>query len=711
MYPTRSKRTVYYVVAAVILTIYGCTFFTPIHAPHHDSRINKLKIADIVEARGNIENEIYSSLNFKDEDTISRKCEVYFKQYETRQKRIDLEFLATFELDELLYKKKRWFRNYSINRKKVLSKQGIKFGTEHEVEASNLYNEKVANHVKFESQTVDDFNHLRIFGKCFLEENEVSDELCKSKNELNLYPWYSGKYPLFSNWEGKLLRNGEVPIFKNNDKESHTGDSNQCSLRKWQKLSNGKGFVFPVVGSFNTDNLKRIIKVLRVLQNDLPIQVIHVGALSSNDIKAIIDVGRTELFTPPESHRKREIPFNISKDYPKQDIWFVDLRSVVDQEKFPNFKDYSSFHLSLSYFFNSFQDAIILSDKVIPLLRNLGTDLFNNERYQKYGITLFKSPSYPTTKMRKFDPGFHEVTSLLKDYLMPSIDDHQVFGIFQRDKVLATSNRVLEKNFQQLLDPNLIVLNKSKVLSGLLITCNMQFYKIFHLRFKPPNDKLHSVEYLWIGQEIAGTNEKVNFNMIHGTGLGVLTPSEKRPYEILTTSEELCSSSWGQVDDADVFKLLYVTSHQGENWMNMNPSFPNSIKERFSIPVEKTIDNVFLKDKEDGEEAKKITIEEMDTRIFDETFAINPYSIQLSMLPATLDTHVGDEFYLEPKNAWFEQVFAGSQKAHPYWCCYDIVGSPDSDQRGRIISYNNATQSEYNFLTDVWLQTLRSVNR
>ena len=147
---------------------------------------------------------------------------------------------------------------------------------------------------------------------------------------------------------------------------------------------------------------------------------------------------------------------------------------------------------------------------------------------------------------------------------MPSKEDCKIFGLHERSGD-SPSSRIFDHDFQLLQDPTVMVINKSKVLSGLLLSANLQLYPLLHGRFPVAKEEVNP-EYFWLGQEIAGTNAKVNFNQPSAVVAGIQTPLQNRDFKLVTASHEMCSFSWAQLDPQDESQLMYVTSHQLENY-------------------------------------------------------------------------------------------------------------------------------------------------
>ena len=102
-----------------------------------------------------------------------------------------------------------------------------------------------------------------------------------------------------------------------------------------------------------------------------------------------------------------------------------------------------------------------------------------------------------------------------------------------------------------------------------MISGNFEFLyhdDLFNIRINNTPTKT-KMDYLWLGQYISGINEQIIFNFNYAIMPGILTPSQNLPKDLIECLE-ICSSSWGQLSDIDDISLLYITSHQLQNWLN-----------------------------------------------------------------------------------------------------------------------------------------------
>ncbi|CUM62882.1 uncharacterized protein PRCAT00000441001 [Priceomyces carsonii] len=708
----RSKRFLTLIIFATVLLLLTSKFTSNVETIQNSDQ----KKFDILSERSNFRNLIYSKwdngvINQVQSRNFNKKCHAYFsgldKLYSHSPYIFDIEEILRQEFNNLIYKEPKWLRNEIKKQRRELLKQGLRLTKEQEQQIRAQYEADLKSTSLLEERLFLEFSHMRVFGKCFLDSKQegVSDDgdFCLTYAR-KLYPWLAGNYPIFENWKRGILKDGRYPHHV--DKEFSQDSS--CFLSNLISKSNGKGIVIPIYPSdyksHQIRNIRNLIKVLRALKNDLPIEITYMrGDLNENDKSALISEARTEISSFPDSFglyfqlkygRDISNQFISSNDYPKQDLWFADLSTVKNSKQHPMVsKSYlfnsPSFILSLSLIFNSFEDIIVLDSDAIPLLENFGSSLFQNEDYQKHGTLFFKNPSYTSSKPRIFNPGYFEVESFITLLLMPSSSDEKYFGISRRSGVGAASNRVFVDHFFRLMDPSLMVIKKSKTLSGLLVSCNFQLYPLLTARFAMAKSSLDP-DFIWLGQEISGAQEEVVFNKNYGVAAGIFTPEQNKP-KYVTESKEICSSSWAQLYDKDDLTLLYVTNHQLQNWVDNELEFRRDLEKKYSIMIENN--SGFREEEGVG-----------NRELYADTIEQNPLFIDSVIKPPVIKTPIHNTEFNEPSKGWIEFDEFGGEDGTSYWCAYDVVGSPQENKNSAKFTYNALARAKFRYILDVWLQ-------
>ncbi|KAG7664308.1 uncharacterized protein J8A68_002166 [[Candida] subhashii] len=671
---------------------------------------------DLISERNSFLNPIYAKWlieerKSKPPGTLSAKCIQYFSDLSSLladTEILDIEGIQSQAIDPTIYKKKKWIRDLKTRLKQERFSNGGKGKELSDKEIEEEFILAAKEQSKLEKSLVFSFNHMRVFGKCFAEQWQVSDgedkklEAQCTKFQRQLYPWISGRWPKFSSWKGENLDSGKLPKY---DSDKYTQEKEtKCFIEQLQRRSNGKGIVIPLYPKSaqnpnQIENINRLIQVLRGIRNKLPIQIMYISdeGFSQQDRNRLIETARTGIRYLP---RFREAQMD---DYPKQDLWFVDLRQVKNTKQHPILaKQYlfnnPNFILSLSMIFNSFEEVIVLSQDSIPLLDPI--EYFDDQRYKETGMLFFRSPSHYSDRPKRFQPGFHEVTNLIRSKLTPSDFDTRYFNIHPRKDDTATTGRFFDDSFQNILDPSLIIINKSKNLNGLLLSANLQLYNIPAIRLTTETNKL-SPDFIWIGQELAGTNDHISFNHNFAVSAGLLTPESNLPKDV-TQSSEICSSSWGQLSDADDVTLISMTSHQLQNWIyDEAPSnhFHTLLKDKYKTTFVENVKNPFNKN-----EDTQMDLEKENNEIFDTKISLNPLMVENIIRPPTIVSPIYVHGYDEPSDAWVQQPDF-TALIHPYYCTYDVIGKPPKEgARGMVINVGEEMRERLYFVFDLWLE-------
>lgn len=567
-----------------------------------------------------------------------QKCNKFFKNLKNYQPQGIAKSLQEFDYN--LYDKKNYLSDTIKAAKFQLADQNIKFTEDVKEQIKLDYFRSIKKLSSFENDLLKDFNVMRIHASC----NQLVD---LSKFDQKLYPWLNSP-----------LQN-----------------------------STGKGIVIPVLPVKNNymrdQQIIKLIKTLRILKNKLPVQLVYFGDTMNQEP---VNNAATEEILVPESYTNSSTPF----DYPKQDIKFIDIKQSIDRKY--HHKVNANFIYSASLIFNTFEEIILLSHQTIPL-----TDpekLFENEDYVKTGTMFFKNPALLSTKPRKPKNGYNEVNLLIQS-LLPHDKDVETFELIKPNSDAV--NRILNQGFQKFVDPSMMVINKAKCLDGLLIATNLQFINLLNGRFHNFQSELNP-DFIWLGQEIAGQHE-TNFNNNYAVAGGVLTPPLSKDRKLLNQSEELCSSSWGQIYDVDNFTLLYVTTHQLENAKWLDDLFLAALEGKYSYHVSEVVDNIFDK----GSDVKQ-TLGSINAEVYKSKLAQNPLYIETVIKPPTLNAPVVIKDATEPKQAWILQEGFVNDQGNPYYCAYNIVGNLVAGRTGSMITFNDSIQKKFKFIIDFWLQ-------
>nr|WOG36203.1 uncharacterized protein [Candida metapsilosis] len=576
---------------------------------------------------------------------LEDKCNLYFKSATAAE--FDVNFWNSFKPDPHVYKRRKWIRDRTRSEKRKYKKTAD-WKEEYDRQIALEFATVAKEYSGLEHRMFDEVGHMKVFGKCFA--GEVNNGNCE-KPQQKLYPWLTNKLPLVTTVDGEVK-------------------SKQVEGCVTQSLvaNEGQGIVIPTQ-SKHVDNVCRLMNSLIALENKLPIEIAHLSLSEEERAKIVSAARNSTTFT--------------------QKVSFIDLKPTLQLEKFPFFSKMDGILPTLSLIFNSFAEVVLLSENTIPL-NNLET-LFQNSRYKSSGRFFFRARPY--LEREKFNPGFHEITSLMKHHLSPSSDEVKFFNLSNPDSSLATS-RFYKHSFRNIIDTNVIVMKKSKSLSGLLITINLHFYNVLKFRL---TDK-SMPDLIWIGQEVSG--QEITFNNHYPVMAGIYTPEQNLPRDA-KHSNEICSSSMAQLSDVDDLSLLYITSDQLKNSLKYSDSVKHVFEQKYVTKYTELVDNLFDPNDHEKTEMSRVNYNEV-TKL-----SRNPLLIEHIIIPPTLTSVVYVHHFEEPNEAWVDQINLVSERmrhdGRRYFCAYDAVGNPmDEGVKGFTINLDDETFAKYDKITRAW---------
>lgn len=673
-----SVKRVWFPLALILFIFY-------VIIQHESLGAQVFKPIDITGQRKTFRNDVYSKLSKrktgKHEPLLDRNCTDYFQAWNdlyfgNEMPLSKLDRIQNMDIDSNIYKKSKWMKKRALfyrTQKDKKTKEEINKLVERDfaITATELS--------KFEREFVDTISHQRVWGKCYLKNidlgNNDADSLCENFIEQN-FPWITKNLPSFTSWSGE----NNFPVF---DDSQFRNTDTKCFFKKYLSMSNGRGIaitIFPEIDrKRQIENIGSLLKVLRKLKNTLPIEIIYMSEhWDKRDTEYLIKIA-TRPFSA--SVRSQEIKID-DEEFPLQNIIFVNLLPAINIKEPLIAQAYGSVNIQgmllLGSIFNSFSEAIMMTYQTIPLAENLSQLIFENESYKENGILLFKKPSYYTSHTKYFGPGYYETQDLVLSHLMPSKIDHQYFNMTLRSgNLFQHTDRIFKENFNDLMDPNFFAFKKNQSLSGFLLSFNLQPFKILSTRFQL--EESTNIDLFWVGQELSGNTEKLNFNNHYGVAAGLVTPVDNVPRNLVTYSQELCSSSWGQLSDADDKSLIYVTSHQLENAIfGDSEQFKEDLTKKYESSL--TIDNF--------EDYKEILH--------------NPLFIASVLNPPVITKPQTSGNSDEPSKSWIDQEKYEIQYHNKYYCGYNIVGGIESNYKTQIIYYNENDKNRFNSITKLW---------
>ncbi|CAN3375411.1 hypothetical protein DIURU_002392 [Diutina rugosa] len=421
----------------------------------------------------------------------------------------------------------------------VSNRDKFKHRVEGERAQEREYRGQVYTNARVESDMADAMGYLRIYSKCMLNEGVGEYSQLTSK----LLPFLSGEIGDFP----------ESDFGKNYNKESHD------LIQYLHQHQQGRGIVISASNSFRQE-VARLVRVLRALNNRLPIEIIHRGDLNDRTIEIINTTATADVesllgpdgLIPTNNEKFRpdiDLLANHSSyhsEFPPQYVRFVNIKDVLTNGYQRVFKGYSTRGPALM--FSSFKEAILMDADSVLLVPP--EQLFDSPEYKKSGTYFFKDRTIMDTN------SWDETNMFAK--LMP-----QAGGLDELFGYAATSNKTLGNRYmvgwRHLQESGVVVLDKQRHFGALLALNTMLALG------KPLSDAVWGdKELYWISMAVSG-DEDYEFNQHSAAAVGQVSDRKNQMYDI-DDIVEVCSSHPGHIDSSG--NILWINS--GMSWCKKN---------------------------------------------------------------------------------------------------------------------------------------------
>ncbi|ODV84875.1 glycosyltransferase family 71 protein [[Candida] arabinofermentans NRRL YB-2248] len=391
----------------------------------------------------------------------------------------------------------------------------------------SIKNKKIEFNENSSKEIQNFFQHLKLFSKFFLKPS-VSTTTNKDTSEpipechaasAALLPWLSNTFPTFTKYNQRMEKTVFHPFGEDISVD-------QCFVQELKSRLSGKGIVITTTNGL-VPELTGLLSLLRILNTQLPIQIIHNDDLSLDAIKKLVEVA-----TEPVMNLPKPTTYKISK-VPTLDLTFVDVSKSITYK----YKSYfSKWGMKLlAYLFNSFEEMIMLDTDTVPLLPL--------EQY-------FSLPAYKETETLFFRD--REANSFLydgiMDFFVTYLNGEEDFNYLQLRQATpeTLNNRFFGEKARHYMEAGLFAINKKDKFDGVLSSVTQQFFKLI-------SGSLHGEkEFIWLGQEIMGQTYK--FNDHAAASIGELTNDRGD-----LVAKELCSTHPGHLSN-DGQTLLWFNS-------------------------------------------------------------------------------------------------------------------------------------------------------
>lgn len=363
---------------------------------------------------------------------------------------------------------------------------------------------------------IDSVLKLKEFEGCLMQK-KLSDPDPMNAIQEKLFPYLNLKsaingqpelWPTWIRWNYEVYRSS-TPHFSLTDNSFHhvepvAYDNTTSFWNNWYTSmiqASSKGIAISI-GDRQVSDTVKLIRVLRYLGNSLPIQLVHKGDLSSDKVGELFEAARN----------------SPSDGYPPQELWILDVASLLNPAHIQQFKRFSNKWLAL--LFCSFEAPILLDADTVPF--SSLEAYYDTNQFKEFGTVFFKDR---TLTGRRLNNGQRRTLKRIVDGLLTSASSrhaHSYYGI-QDPIAKKTLQNMLDEGYKHFMESGLVVYDKKRHLFGLLTSIALQFSSIkeyFH------GDK----EWFWISQLIRGV--PFSFHAVDASSVGKIERAENDEYRV-----------------------------------------------------------------------------------------------------------------------------------------------------------------------------------
>lgn len=640
---------------------------------------------------------------------INEKCEIIFNQWNKfnpdwrfrtwnhRDERYDKssdkkdEFFKD-RIDEIRKKFEKSFPNRKFELDRLMN-----------ITISKRFKESVRKSKEILQKMADTTTLIRLYGKCFIgKENKLNDQLN------TLYKDFTKRiFPFMNEVSPRFRKAGEIedygwPVYDDNSNIiERKDDLTENPIDFINKNVKGRGIVISVSTRHSKD-VSRLIKVLRALNNKLPIQILYKNDISKKAMTAIEDAAIAtpeELLHPSitQEHKNFMPELQLLEQYkeygsefPKQDLTFVNIINCVSKGYKWSFTGYSNKILAM--LFTSFEELILLDADVVPLVPP--EEFFNSKQYKKSGTYFFKDRSLR-------DHNDYIETNFFTT-LFPS-NEISIETLFEIPRITEKTlgNRYMT-GWRHHQEAGVVAYNKKQHYLGLLLMFPLCLWT------EPINSSVWGDKDLFWSSLSCAADENYEFNEYSAASVGERTTDEKRKYYPNSQSNELCSTHPGHINEEG--KLLWINS--GFSYCKKNGYYRDRVKFPFSVFEQKELLSLFnsplkIRSAVIPPDLPKLREPGSPPDPTSELEIIKSWKQRKKDIDEINEKLPNDEeryqFITEwgPQKGWVKNSICFGY----YYCAYDQIESysPDKDfDIGHYFEFDDESTRMYDFLSKIW---------
>lgn len=641
---------------------------------------------------------------------LSQKCEAFFKFTEENSPDWQFDLLKDANFEKWAVNKAAYFKDRShqaLASKKKTDRTHPELN-KNELATINAGFLASVEDTKAVSRTMaDTIALMRIYGQCFVNADpQTSREVLLGDANKGFFDGFTSKLfhfltpttPIFERFDGTIVDDG-LPIFSNGKYSGQRHHFSEMNIVDYVRThSNGKGIVISARSSHGRDIVK-LIRVLRALNNELPIQIVHRGDLTKKNRNYIWFAARAEpdeLLDPTGNGDYRSIlpEINLQEQYAeygstfrKQELWFVDVKRLIPRQNKGLFEGYLNKILAL--IFNLFEEVLLMDADLVPLVKPLA--FFQTSEYKASGTMFFRD--------RAIRDANDYVETNFFTLLMPTRNASMdgLFGI--RPITNHTLSNPYLTGWRHSMEAGIVPIHKTQHFMGLLMTIPLALW-VNPVKSSIWGDK----EMYWLGLSMAG-DENYRFNKYGAASIGVATEDRSLKNYANSSAVEVCSTHPGHVGSDD--KLLWI--NLGFSYCKKNGYFRDKAHFPFleiELPVLRQLyhDPVRIKQALIPPELPLLRPFGSPIDITSEQNFIKSWKER----PRDLDEipkgqPKGQILNQDPQKSWIKSPICQGYN----YCAYDSIASYKQgeklDSLGRFLTFSKDDTRMFDYLAKVWI--------
>ncbi|KAL7664187.1 Uncharacterized protein ABC855_g3019 [[Candida] zeylanoides] len=486
---------------------------------------------------------------------LNERCNLFFKHWKRENPNWSFSKFEK-QFDKSIVNKRGFFNSHHNKlrdaRNNLNQPNPLEITQEDNDTINDKFEQTVQTTIESEQQMIQTTSLIRVFGKCFVDnvgKDVVNKDYPLYEDLLKkFFPFFTRNLPTFERFDGVVAESkfpgDDVPVYS----------KERDNLMEYNKLhSHGRGILLSASNKHSRDVIK-LVRVLRALNNRLPIQIVHKGditgknrdyivASAQSNIEDLLDsslsISYEKIF--PELNLKEEFA-RFGSEFPKQEIWFVDIRKTIEKPFKYDFTGYANKLLAL--YFTSFKEVLLMDTDAVPFLSP--EKLLEVEEYVHNGGAYF----FRDRTLRDHND-FLETNYFAN--LMPTLAENSMEQLFEIPTVTKhTLENAYMVGWRHLQEAGVVAIDKTRHLLGIAMTLPLTLWK------EPISSSIWGdKELYWLALSIAG-DEDYHFNENGAASVGEITQNPSYKYYSGSRARELCSTHPGHVNKHG--ELLWINS-------------------------------------------------------------------------------------------------------------------------------------------------------